>query len=116
MTTDALEGSKKILGDGSLNDVTTGAGLERLTSHFGGIVLSEDEHFRGGRSAADQRSGFEAVKAGHTDVHDYDVGGELAGFINGIVTINGFTTDFEIGLTFDKGANAAANDFVVIDD
>jgi hypothetical protein len=79
-------------------------------------VLGEDEDFGGGHGVADERSGFEAVEAGHADVHDYDVGGELAGFFDGILAIKGFAADFVIGLGLNEGADAAAHNFVVIDD
>jgi hypothetical protein len=64
----------------------------------------------------DETCSFQPIEVGHADVHDDDVGLELERFLDGIMSVDGLTTDLIIGLGREQGHHATADYFVVIDD
>jgi len=60
--------------------------------------------------------GVHAVEKGHADIEDGDIGFVLGGFFDGVATINGFGADLPAIAGFEEGAQAGANNGVIIRD
>ena len=53
------------------------------------------------------RGGLKSVDAGHADVHEHDVGDELAGEPSRGLALGRFAHDLEVGLRLEQRANPA---------
>ena len=58
--------------------------------------------------------GAEAIENGHSDVQDYYVGLQLAGFVESFAAVGGLSADFNAGTRLQGGANASPESFVIV--
>ena len=58
--------------------------------------------------------GFQAVKHGHADVKNCNVGFRLAGFLHSLTSVVSFRTDLPIRMRLDERDQPAAYDFVIV--
>ena len=79
-------------------------------------MLAENEHFGIRKRGTNKVSGFQTVQLGHADIHDDDIRIQLSSLFHRILSVNRFATHFVVRVAQDEGANAPANDFVVIND
>jgi len=99
-----------------LEDIAAGAGFNDLMHEFVGFVHGEDQDLRAGRSFMNAAGGVHAVEERHTDIENSDIGFEFGGFFDGITAIHGFGADMPAIAGFEEGAQAGANDGVIIRD
>jgi hypothetical protein len=57
---------------------------------------------------------FPAVQKRHSEVHDYDVGPELGGQVNGFAASLGFSDDGDVSFSCEERFEALAYDIVVV--
>lgn len=72
------------------------------------------DDFRVGPELPNLFGSFDSVHDRHADVHQYEVGIEIDGFLNGFFAVGGFTADVPIGRAVEEGFDAFADKFVVV--
>jgi len=97
-------------------DIAAGTGFNDLANEFIGFVHGEDQDLGAGRGFMNSAGGIHAVEKGHADIENGDIGLQFGGFFDGIAAINGFGADMPAIAGFEEGAEASANDGVVIRD
>jgi hypothetical protein len=97
-------------------DVTAGAGVNDLLNEVFGFMHGEDEDFGIGRGFVNAASGLDAVEERHADVEDGDMWLEFGGFFDGIAAVSRLSANFPAGMGLEEGAEAGANNGVVIGD
>lgn len=113
---DAIDCGDEVVGDIGFGDESARVNFYGLTLHDARFVLADENHFGVGKRGANEASGVEAAPVGHRDVHQHDVGEEFLGFIHALNAVGGFAADFEIGTAGEQGSNAAAHEFVIVND
>ena len=76
-------------------------------------VRGKDEHLGAGTGGEDLPRGLEAVEQRHRDVHDDDVGPER-GQLHRLPAVVGFADDLDLAVGKEQGAQALADDRVVV--
>jgi hypothetical protein len=57
---------------------------------------------------------IQAVEIGHPNIHDHDVRVQLQSLLDRLAAVAGFTADFPAFMFFQKRAQTAAHDFMVV--
>src|SRR5262249_52972542 len=65
---------------------------------------------------SEDAGGGDAVEAGHSDVHEYDVGEVLLGEADGVVAVGGLADDVDVVLGVEDHAEPGSDEFLVVDD
>jgi hypothetical protein len=110
------DGGDEVAAGLALEDVRTDAGVEDGLDQFGLLVAGKDEDFRAREAFLDLAGGVEAVKIGHEEVHDNDVREEFRCHPKSLAAAAGLAADFPLRLSGDEGANALANNIVIVND
>lgn len=116
MTTDSIDSGEEDTVGIIFENVTAGASFDDLLNEVIGLVHSENEDFRGGSGSVDATGGLDAVEERHTDIEDGYVRLKLGGFFDGVSAVGGFGADLPMGMGFEEGAKASADDRVVVSD
>ena len=114
MGEDVADGGEEFGGGGGLDDVGGGAGVEHGADELGVGVHGEGDDADFGVGFEDAACGLDAVEVGHVDIHNDDVGAEVPGEFDGVAAGGGFADDFEIGVGGEDGAEAVADEGVVV--
>jgi hypothetical protein len=102
---DGPDGSEDVVDAAGLGDVADGAGLDGLVDELGLVAVDgEYDDLDLGQFLLDEGGGLEPVAAGHLDVHEDDVGAELAGLLEGFEAIGGVAEDGDVGADLEEGA------------
>lgn len=113
---DAIDCGDEVVGDIGFGDESPRVNFYGLTLHDARFVLADEDDFGVRKCSANEASGVEAAPVGHRDVHQDDVGEEFLGFIYALNAVGGFAADFKIGTAREQSSNAAAHEFVIVND
>ena len=79
------------------------------------VIHGKDGHPNVGLVTKDFRRGFDAIEAGQTDVHQDNVGSQLAGERDGISPVIRFTDDLKVLVKFQDRADPVSHNLMIID-
>ena len=96
--------------------VTEGADFERFARDGFGEVHRKNDDLRFGAFLANRGSDFEPVHFRHGEIEEQQIGSVLSYVLDGFRAGAGLRGDFEIGLEFKDGADAATYDAMVVGD
>ena len=101
---------------GVLDQEAASPGAEGLVDVFVGLEGSQDDDLDPGQVLVgrDAPGGFQAVDAGHPDVHQDDVGALAAGEVHGLLAIRGLTDDVQVLGRVDQDAEPGADQRLVV--
>ena len=105
-----------LLGLGVLEHVARGAGLEGRRDL---LLLDEARHrddLRLGELGLDPADRGHAVHVRHEEVHEHDIRGQAAGHGHALGAVGGLAHDLDVGQEVEEGAEAHADDGVVVDE
>ena len=103
-----------MLGGTVLEDVAVGSDIDAL-GQIVLVVIHGEEHDLGIRAfLANQARGLEAAHAGHTDVHEDNVGPHLLRQRDGIERVAGFADHFNVGFGGEQGPDALPEQRVIV--
>jgi hypothetical protein len=93
---DLVEGMANLRPARVFGEVTAGASLQGV--YHGSVIRVGGEHDDLGlwHALMQQAGGLDAVTAGHPQVHENDVGEQVSGHGDGLVTITGGAHDFDL--------------------
>ena len=114
VTLQGFHGCDQIARSIGLEQEASGAGVENFAHHLLRLVDGENEN-RGSRFRAQDLAGsIETVQVRHADIQNHQIRLELCGLGYRIPAIDRLTADFPTFAGLKKGAQAMANDFVII--
>src|SRR6266568_2681972 len=111
---DRLEGELELRDIGPLEEITRGAGAQRLRHVLFSGVHREDQHAGAGGLFGDAGRRLEAVETGHGDVHDDDIGAVAAGELEGFAPVRRLRDHLDPADLPQHRADALANEGVVL--
>ena len=77
-------------------------------------VHGEDQQFGFRKLFPNPFGSFDAVHAGHCDIHDHDVRFQRERLFHGNLSIGGFPDDFQVGLLFQQASQTLTYDGMII--
>jgi hypothetical protein len=112
-----LGGIDEGVGGRVLQEVPGDPGLDRLRDGTPGLVDRDEDDLRLRGGLPDPSGGLDPVHAGHPDVHEHDVGRELASLFHGLLAAAGLP-DHDDGVVgqLQRRAETLSGHGVVIDD
>jgi len=111
-----VDGGKKDAVGFVFENIAAGTGFDDLLNEFVGFMHGENENLGVGKRLVDAASSVDTVQQRHADIENQDVGLELDCFLDGFASIGGFGADFPTLAGFDQGAEAGANNSMIIRD
>lgn len=93
----AADGFGEFFGGDVFQEITDGTGGEGGEDLVVVVEGGEHEYLRSGCGLADEAGGFDAVHAGHAQVHEDDVGTEFLREGDGFASVGGLADEHEIG-------------------
>src|SRR5690606_34299540 len=107
-------GRHELVAAGVLQEESARAGLQRTECIVVEVKRREDEHLDLRRVARDPRGGLDAADARHPDVHEHEVGAQLERAPDGVLTVDGFSDDREVGFGVEDQSEAEAAELLVV--
>src|SRR5205823_4361351 len=109
-------GLQQFRGFDVLHHKTTGTGAERLEHILVHLERGQDQHPqpRQGSISHDSPSRFEAINAGHTDVHQHHVGSRLPSPADGLLAVGRLSDDLDIGGRTEKHLEPGAHERLIV--
>jgi len=103
-----------LVGAGVLGQESKGTGLQRGKDPGIVGVRGEDDHAGLGLFLAQPLGGLDPVAARHVQVHQDDVGAQLAGLADGVVAVDGRTDHLDARQQSDERDEPFPDDLLVI--
>ncbi len=99
-----------------LGEIAVRAGLQRREERVVVGVGGEHEHVRFGQGRANRPCRLGAVQLGHAEVHEDDVGAQLAGELDGFDAVGGRADDLDVVGEPDEHGESLADGALVVGD
>ena len=112
----ADDGGHQGVGIDVFEQVATGTGAQAVEQVIDFFRNSEHEDVQAGCFGKNPAGSFATRESWHVVVEQDDIGAVLNGKANAEVTITGFSNDLEVGRAFEQGAQATAEEGVVVDE
>ena len=80
----------------------------------GDVVLAENDDLNLRMKIANFANGLEAIHAGHAEIHNDDIRMEILRLQDRFVAVSSLTADFDVEHGGQQGANAAANEVLIV--